>query len=419
MSLCDRCERSIAQKFHPLVERARDTWSVDERNRGVFSKSIEKFCWICCTILHHFQPRPRHTKLVEGVSWQIAWNGEIDGDEVSDAEAIEQDYLVIKASMIINDASYSMPPTLERDTHIVFFEASPGNGLYNPASLAGLRSQSTTGHFPRLIEGESTGSEPAMNQARWWVQDCIDNHVNCQSSKRLGEITTSSSRPPSRLLEISDCGGMVRLCLTHDDPGRYKKYMSVSHRWESPETMTLLQEGNLEQMMEYASVSKLPRRFQDALFITRQLKCHFLWIDCLCIIQDSKDDWMTESSQMLDVYSGSFCNIAICDASRDGSCIKPCANMFCLPYVKIPMADHPRGPVELFGFEHSIWYDFTPRSKLSLRGWFVQERVLSPRILYMGFEQIFWECDSRIACQSFPIYPSSHDEIRHTSTVFA
>lgn len=46
----------------------------------------------------------------------------------------------------------------------------------------------------------------------------------------------------------------------------------------------------------------LPKTFQDAIVITRRLRIPCLWIDALCIIQDSPDDWQAESSQTSQIY---------------------------------------------------------------------------------------------------------------------
>jgi hypothetical protein len=65
-------------------------------------------------------------------------------------------------------------------------------------------------------------------------------------------------------------------------------------------------------------IEKLTRTFTDAISITRELGIDYLWIDSLCIIQDSNHDWEAESALMSSVYSGSKINIAAA-AARDGS----------------------------------------------------------------------------------------------------
>ncbi|KAH6677171.1 hypothetical protein B0J14DRAFT_475992, partial [Halenospora varia] len=54
----------------------------------------------------------------------------------------------------------------------------------------------------------------------------------------------------------------------------------------------------------------LSKTFVDAISITRFMGIRFLWIDSLCIIQDSVDDWEIESSLMDYVYENATINIA-------------------------------------------------------------------------------------------------------------
>jgi hypothetical protein len=71
-----------------------------------------------------------------------------------------------------------------------------------------------------------------------------------------------------------------------------------------------LLESNLSRFQESIEYEELPVTFQHAVQITRQLGYDFLWIDSLCIIQDSTSDWYLESAIMGDIYAGGFCNIS-------------------------------------------------------------------------------------------------------------
>jgi hypothetical protein len=42
------------------------------------------------------------------------------------------------------------------------------------------------------------------------------------------------------------------------------------------------------------------------------------------------------------------------------------------------------------------------QSPLNQRAWVIQERLLSPRILHFGENQLFWECSEREAWETFP-----------------
>jgi hypothetical protein len=84
-----------------------------------------------------------------------------------------------------------------------------------------------------------------------------------------------------------------------------------------PLTTTL---ATLAEQKKGILYGQLPKTFQDAIAIVRQLHMQYFWIDALCIIQDSEEDWETESSRMADIYRKSYLAIAAASAtnSREG-----------------------------------------------------------------------------------------------------
>ena len=68
-------------------------------------------------------------------------------------------------------------------------------------------------------------------------------------------------------------------------------------------------------------LGSLPLSFRDAVQLTRSLGEHFLWIDCLCIIQDSEEKWLKESRVMGMIYESALRMIAAVEAasSNDGT----------------------------------------------------------------------------------------------------
>jgi Heterokaryon incompatibility protein (HET) len=57
-------------------------------------------------------------------------------------------------------------------------------------------------------------------------------------------------------------------------------------------------------------INSLPRTFQDAIMAVREFNIRYIWIDSLCIIQDSDEDWKFEAAQMDVVYRNAIYNIA-------------------------------------------------------------------------------------------------------------
>jgi hypothetical protein len=57
--------------------------------------------------------------------------------------------------------------------------------------------------------------------------------------------------------------------------------------------------------------------------VCRSLSVRYLWIDSLCIIQDSKEDWAREAANMAYVYSNSYLTIsADWSPNSEGGCYK-------------------------------------------------------------------------------------------------
>ena len=93
-------------------------------------------------------------------------------------------------------------------------------------------------------------------------------------------------------------------------------YMTLSHRWGTDEQI-MLTKASLPDMSERIDEAKLSQTYQDAIAITRSLGCRYLWIDSLCIIQDSILDWQTEAAKMGDIFKFSICTIAASWASSN------------------------------------------------------------------------------------------------------
>jgi hypothetical protein len=86
-------------------------------------------------------------------------------------------------------------------------------------------------------------------------------------------------------------------------------YNTLIYYWGDVQPVTLMA-SNLDRFCRGIAVDVLPRTLADAIFVTRKMGVPYLWIDALCIIQDSKTDWERESGLMAEVYGHSHCNLA-------------------------------------------------------------------------------------------------------------
>jgi hypothetical protein len=67
---------------------------------------------------------------------------------------------------------------------------------------------------------------------------------------------------------------------------------------------------NLEIFKNEVPWGNLTANFQHAIDACRRLGIDFLWIDSLCIIQDSASAWKEESAKMASIYENAFFAIA-------------------------------------------------------------------------------------------------------------
>ena len=149
--------------------------------------------------------------------------------------------------------------------------------------------------------------------------------------------------------------------------------------------------------------TQLPKTFQDAMIMTRYLGINYIWIDSLCIIQDSVEDWEKESALMDQIYSNSSCNIAAAGASDSYQGLFFDRDTCFQRLLKVET-----GKSVCYVLNQSLWVSGVEQSRISRRAWVCQERLLSPRNLHFGTDQVFWECNEHSACEFYPSgFPSS------------
>lgn len=250
----------------------------------------------------------------------------------------------------------------------------------------------------RQLSHQSTWCQQTRTQAHKWIVECRAHHDVCNF--RVPTANGPISRLPTRLLGVGTiskpCLHLVSSATLPND----SKYMTLSHCWGHTSSV-LLKKDSLRSFMDEISISKLPKTYSDAIRVTRQLDIRYLWIDSLCIIQDSEQDWRQESAMMDKVYSNTYCTIAAAASKdsdgglffwRDIPAATPCI---------ISCTWDTNQPETFLCYDDTPWIDveFGP---LYSRAWVVQERLLSPCMLLFADDQVYWECSELIASDSCP-----------------
>lgn len=146
-------------------------------------------------------------------------------------------------------------------------------------------------------------------QITQWLDKCRDTHSECSA---MQTVAATRDILPTRLLDLKDVAQdhQLRLVATKDLPHE-TKYATLSHCWGGQCGLRLTV-GSLPTLEAGFSKGRLPKTFRDAVSVTVDLGIRYLWVDALCIIQDSVDDqdWSHEASIMGDVYANSYITLA-------------------------------------------------------------------------------------------------------------
>ena len=261
-----------------------------------------------------------------------------------------------------------------------------------------------------------TSAESSFTQANTWIQECLTNHKLCGNDE--------PAALPTRILDLGEVptdqegndAEPEAIRLVESSPGQTGRYISLSHSWggEHPITTTT---ATIDQHKAGIPITNLPATFRDACNIARRLGIRYLWIDSLCIIQDSAPDWELEASRMASVYRNSWLTVYATASSS------PSSGIFRRKQAVWIAADDPpdaetidtlfpeagalRRNLRLSLRFATVHPDFShhgnPRKQqaslpLLARAWGYQERLLAPRVLHFGPQEVFWECMQTLTC---------------------
>lgn len=216
------------------------------------------------------------------------------------------------------------------------------------------------------------------------MNECTHHHPQCEAPRIVSL--------PTRILDVkADSDSLI---FPLESNGRQGKYATLSYCWGGPQK-TGATEGNWEELTRGILVSTLPKTIQDAVTITRKLGLQYLWIDALCIKQNSKEDWDLESSRMASIYGNAAITIAAAGGSdSDAGCFTQgnSTNNQEIDTFEMKLPNGNIGSVCI-----SVQGDYLPsQDPLNGRAWALQERLLSPRLLVYSTGTIYWQCQVKV-----------------------
>ena len=232
------------------------------------------------------------------------------------------------------------------------------------------------------------GSEEAYIRASDWISYCLENHEDCQ---------VREAPLPTRVLDL-DAGlpdHAIRLLETDQ---RNAHYVCLSHCWGKNQACAQpsrrrTTKANLERNKESIPLAYLPKTFRQAIQFTRKLGIQYLWIDSLCIIQDSHQDWQHEAALMGSIYENAFITIAATAASNDDEgFLRGPPSHYRAYQLRCKTTEGTMEDIHVRRHLVHFKSDWARDQPLLSRAWCFQERLLSPRVLHFAPDELWWEC---------------------------
>ncbi|KAH8590353.1 heterokaryon incompatibility protein-domain-containing protein [Bisporella sp. PMI_857] len=280
--------------------------------------------------------------------------------------------------------------------------------LYSGLSLPSLTNLTNIAYYSTLEKETSTEkrsqreppilqtiSAPYFQLLRKWLENCGQHH-NCSQREQYWSTRKQCDNPEQYWPTVIFAGNpdLKKLKLQKLEKGQ--DYIVLSHCWGTPPDL----KGRQKRKTEGFSYDDLPKIFQDAVQVTRELGIKYLWIDALCIVQNDKEEWKKEGKHMENVFASAYCTIA---ASSSPSWEHGFLERKLSPqYFQVYFGANGRYGRNVYVCDNTN--DFSndvDEGSLSGRAWVLQERMLSRRTIHFSENQTYWECGNGVICENF------------------
>lgn len=225
-----------------------------------------------------------------------------------------------------------------------------------------------------------------MDVCREWLRECESHHlIDCVSS---AFVDTAKFPDEMRVIDV------VEGCIIPAPLGC--RFVALSYVWGQVDTFSL-QYDNVVDLEAPGALWKhrmsTPKTISDAIQVTQRLGERYLWVDSLCIIQDSAH----KKSQVLGmgkIYGAAVLTLVAAqgsDANTGLIGLEP-------------------GSREVKQFTQEIWPNLVLTTAIvspghpadsvwASRGWTCQEQLISKRLLIFTHSQVMWQCPTCYLCE--------------------
>jgi hypothetical protein len=225
-------------------------------------------------------------------------------------------------------------------------------------------------------------TETARAQLQTWLGECKE-HKSCTDPYQVVVL-------PARVIEVNPLGSEQPRIM--ESRGARGAYATLSYCW-GPTPFPTLSTSSHAQFRDSLDMDQLPPTIRDAIITTRNLGLRYIWIDALCIIQDSEEDKLREIMRMKDIYAESAVTIVAATANRvSEGFLQPCHNPELAHTIPFRIDAKVFGTMTINDLDFECYDErFEPLSK---RAWTLQEQFLAQRRVTFATPTMTWSCQA-------------------------
>ncbi|KAH8660916.1 heterokaryon incompatibility protein-domain-containing protein [Tricladium varicosporioides] len=242
-----------------------------------------------------------------------------------------------------------------------------------------------------------------------WLDLCKTSHQGpCRQSDRVNcnKFYNMISRSYFGVIDVRD---MQLMQLPYSDIGHsyddstgrhtvdsvtHEPYVALSYVWgtednayktEIQNVMLHRMHGGLEKVLQ-----RLPKAIHDAIDLVRRLGFRYLWVDRLCIVQDSSRSWKLNAYNMDLIYGNAILTICAADGEASAGLRAIRSESHNIQQLRRTVAP---------GLDLMITRPpemYIRESKWNERAWTFQERLLSRRCLIFANGRVYFQCRSTV-----------------------
>lgn len=256
--------------------------------------------------------------------------------------------------------------------------------------------------YPNLLNKETQflgrrigSNHNKRNLIREFLRLC-ERHHDDRCTKRLGIENPFRDTLKEPYFGVIDIENECLVPLPYHEKGSsfsFEPYATVSYVWGSGQSRQhATRKSTIQSRRKSGGLSavirQLPKALRESIDLIRGMSIRYIWIDAMCIVQDSSHSWNLNARAMHLIYGNSTITICAADGQNATTGL-------------VALDESRRPPQMVVNYAEGVCLMLHRPAETSIeatqwnkRAWTFQERLLSKRCLIFTEGKIFFQCRS-------------------------